>query len=304
MDAPMKLLITGASGFTGQHACQHFSEAGYDVTAVTRESPVFSKNIQIAYCDLTDQHSVQELVKKTKPQYLLHLAGQNHVGDSWNNPVSSLKTNVMSTGYLIEAIRNECSSCKIVVVGSALQFDLGNIATLTHPYSLSKTLQVLIAQSWSRLFGMNILIAKPSNIIGPGCSNGVCSIFARKIVNMEKNKQREKVLEVNNLQVQRDFVDVRDVVNGYDILFQKGTAGEIYEISSGQVHSLEEVIQVMRTFTKVEFTVNTKNKQPIEEPIQIMSEKMRALGWNPITPFSSSIKDILEFYREMTKVVD
>jgi GDP-4-dehydro-6-deoxy-D-mannose reductase len=144
---------------------------------------------------------------------------------------------------------------------------------------------------------MNIVIAKPSNIVGPGFSNGVCSIFARKIVDMEKNDQINKVLEVNNLQVQRDFVDIRDVIKGYDILFQKGKAGELYDLSSGKSHSLEEVIRIMRTLTHVEFSVKTKGEQQNEKPIQIIPQKMRALGWEPIIPFSSSINDSLEFHR-------
>ena len=297
----MKILITGASGFTGQHACEYFSKAGYEVTAVTRKSHVSSTNSRIEYCDLTDQDDVQNLIQKIKPQFLLHLAGQNHVGDSWENPLSSLKSNMMTTGYLIESIRMECHLCKIVVVGSALQFDLGNLKTLSHPYSLSKTLQVLLAQSWEHLYGMNIIVAKPSNIIGPGYSNGVCSIFANKIVQMEKGNEVEKVLEVNNLQVQRDFIDVRDVVKGYDVLFQKGLSGEIYDISSGKSTTLEEVIQHMRALTKVDFKVKTKNDSQDEQAFQINPIKMEKLGWNPTILLSTSIQDILEFHRKTFK---
>ena len=75
------------------------------------------------HCDLTDKVSVRNIVKEIKPDYLLHLAGHNHVGESWLHPVSSFEANVLSTLYLIDALREENPSCKIVVVGSALQFD-------------------------------------------------------------------------------------------------------------------------------------------------------------------------------------
>ncbi|WP_332694872.1 NAD-dependent epimerase/dehydratase family protein [Halalkalibacter lacteus] len=293
-----KILITGASGFTGQHACEHFSNTGYDVIAVTRKRPIFCKqNIKIEYCDITDEHAVLNLVKNTKPQFLLHLAGQNHVGDSWVNPVSSIDANVMSTLYLLEAIRKESPLCKVVVIGSALQFVLKDLSTLNHPYSLSKTLQVLISQSWASLYNLNIVIAKPSNLIGPGLSNGVCSIFARKIVDMEKTKSKN-VLRVNNLYAKRDFIDVRDAVNAYETLLLKGISGEVYDIASGTNRSLEEVIHVMKSLTKVDFQVKSQTNNQIEETNENLLNKISSLNWKPTIPFKSSINDILTYYRE------
>ena len=75
------------------------------------------------------------------------------------------------------------------MVGSALQFDPHHITTLTHPYSLSKTLQVLIAQSWQILYNMHISIAKPSNLIGPGKSNVFVEFLQKKLSTWRKIKQ-------------------------------------------------------------------------------------------------------------------
>ncbi|MCM3774134.1 NAD-dependent epimerase/dehydratase family protein [Priestia aryabhattai] len=295
MNSLPKLLITGASGFTGQHACIHFLKAGFDITAVTRNNN-FNDQIKIEYCDLTDKEAVKKLVKKVKPQYLLHLAGQNHVGQSWLDPLSSLEANFMSTLYLIEVLRQENPDCKIIIVGSALQFDPKDISTLKHPYSLSKTFQVLIAQSWEILYNMDIVIAKPSNLVGPGLSNGVCSIFAEKIVEMEKNKC-QKVLEVNNLHAQRDFVDVRDVIRAYEILFKKGKSGEVYEVASGKSHSLEEVTNQFRHLTDVDFKINSQVNNHHEESFEINCLKIQNLGWKPRISLESSLSDIVTFYR-------
>ncbi|MED3708572.1 NAD-dependent epimerase/dehydratase family protein [Peribacillus frigoritolerans] len=289
------LLITGASGFTGQHACNHFVNAGFAVTAVSRKS-FGNGQVQTELCDLTNKESVGKLIKKVKPDYLLHLAGQNHVGTSWIDPVSSLEANAMSTLYLLEALRQENPDCKVVIVGSALQFDPQNISTLTHPYSLSKTLQVLIAQSWGVLYNMNIVIAKPSNLIGPGISNGVCSIFAKKIVDMEENNA-EKVLEVNNLQAIRDFVDVRDAVRAYEILLTQGKPGEIYDIASGNSHTLGEVITSFRDLTTIDFGIKSKVKDQEEGRGEISPVEIVKLGWKPVFSLKSSLEDILYFYR-------
>ncbi|CAH0322713.1 GDP-6-deoxy-D-mannose reductase [Peribacillus frigoritolerans] len=235
-------------------------------------------------------------MKKTKPQYLLHLAGQNHVGKSWIDPVSTMEANSMSTAYLIEALRQENPACKIVVVGSALQFDPISMSTLAHPYSLSKTLQVLIAQSWAILYKMPIVIAKPSNLIGPGISNGVCSIFARKIVDMEEEKAA-KVLEVYNLNVQRDFLDVRDAVKGYEVLLKKGKPGKIYDVASGVSRSLEDIIKGFRSLTTVDIEVKSEQDEQIEKHLGIVPQKLMCLGWKPAIPIETSLRDILDFYR-------
>jgi GDP-4-dehydro-6-deoxy-D-mannose reductase len=291
-----KLLITGASGFTGQHACKHFLKAGFDVTAVIRNNTFANKQVQKEWCDLTKKDEIKKIVKKVKPHYLLHLAGQNHVGQSWIDPISSLEANAMSTAYLIDVLRQENPACKILVAGSALQFNPTHMSSLIHPYSLSKTLQVLIAQSWAVLFNMHIVIAKPSNLIGPGFSNGVCSLFAQKIADMEENKA-EKVIEVKNPNAHRDFIDVRDAVTAYETLLMKGESGEIYEIASGKSRSLEEIINGFKSITTVEFEVTSQLINHLEQPADILPIKLMKLGWKPAISFESSLKDILNFYR-------
>ncbi|MFN2747819.1 NAD-dependent epimerase/dehydratase family protein [Bacillus sp. z60-18] len=290
-----KILITGAGGFTGRHACRHFSQAGFDVTAITRvKAP--EGNIKIERCNLTDKDAVANLIKKTKPQYLLHLAGQNHVGQSWLDPVSTLENNLLSTLYLIDALRQESPECKICVAGSILQFDLKDLSTLQHPYSLSKTLQVLVAQTWEHLYNMQIIIAKPSNLIGPGFSKGVCSVFARNIVDMEKNNG-EKVLEVDNLNVQLDFLDVRDVVRAYEILLTNGEPGEVYVIATGRSHSLNEVVHIYKKLTAIEFEIKSRNNEKTSAKPDLAPAKIMKLGWKPVISLESSLADILKFYR-------
>ncbi|WP_026562812.1 NAD-dependent epimerase/dehydratase family protein [Bacillus sp. J37] len=300
MNQQPKLLITGANGFTGQHAVKHFLNVGFNVTAVSRKSKFTLNDVPNEYCNLTNKADVENLIKKTKPQYLLHLAGQNHVGLSWVDPVTSLEVNTMGTVNLLESLRKESPLSKVVVVGSALQFDPGNITTLPHPYSLSKTLQVIIAQSWAKLFNMHIVIAKPSNLIGPGFSNGVCSILAKKIVDMEENKL-DKVLEVNNLHAQRDYLDVRDAVTAYETLLMKGKSGEIYDISSGKSRSIEKIVNCFKTLTTINFELKSQEFHQIEQTIKIMPSNLIDLGWKPAIPLKQSLKDILNFYRDNHK---
>ncbi|MEI4770661.1 NAD-dependent epimerase/dehydratase family protein [Psychrobacillus sp. FJAT-51614] len=293
-----KIMITGANGFTGVHACHYFKKAGYDVIAVFRTSParITDERIQMELCDLTDKHQVNRLISRTKPDQVLHLAGQNNVLESWNDPIVSLEANGMSTAYLVDAIRKENYHCKIIVVGSAFQVDLSMTSFLLHPYSLTKTIQTLIAQAWESLYGMDIVIAKPSNLIGPGESKGVCSILAKKVAELEVYDS-EKVLTVNNLLAHRDFLDVRDAVSAYEKIFQIGKSGAIYDISSGKSRSLKEVTDTLQNLSKIEMRVHAINNT--QEKILVTTNKeLLDAGWKPLIPFEKSLEDILNYQRQ------
>lgn len=295
-----KLIITGATGFTGIHACRYFQQAGYEVIGVSRQqSKIENNQVHFESCDLTNKEELTDLIQRNKPDRVLHLAGQNHVPSSWSNPIASLETNTISTAYLLEAIRQQTPNCKVLVVGSALQFDVNDITTLDHPYSLSKTLQVLVAQSWELLYEMNIVIAKPSNLIGPGKSNGVCSILARKVAEMEF-LGAEKVIKVNNLLAQRDFLDVRDAVSGYEILFKKGQSGSIHEMNSGLPRYLKEITSRLQAISSIDFTVESVEDK-LEEKISKLPSDLLLENMPALIPFEKSIEDILNYQRSLLR---
>lgn len=295
-----KLIITGATGFTGIHACRYFQQAGYEVIGVSRQpSKIENNQVHFESCDLTNKEELTDLIQRNKPDKVLHLAGQNHVPSSWSNPIASLETNTISTAYLLEAIRQQTPNCKVLVVGSALQFDVNDITTLDHPYSLSKTLQVLVAQSWELLYEMNIVIAKPSNLIGPGKSNGVCSILARKVAEMEF-LGAEKVLAVKNLLAQRDFLDVRDAVCGYEILFKKGQSGSVHEMNSGLPRYLKEITSSLQAISTINFTVESVEDK-LEEKISKLPSDLLLENMPALIPFEKSIEDILNYQRSLLR---
>jgi len=297
MSAKHKLLITGASGFTGQHACEYFSKLDLDIIAITNKRNFCYKKVKTKQCDLFNKKGIKDLIKQIKPDYVLHLAGQNAVGRSWEDPLNSLEVNAMGTAYLVEALRQEAPDCKTVIVSSALQFNPTSIPTFNHPYGLSKTIQSIFSQFWATLYNMHIVIARPSNLVGPGFSTGVCSIFAQRIVNMEREKE-EKFLTVSNLNNRLDFVDVRDAVKAYDCLLKKGKSGDIYDVSSGKSHSLGEIINMFRKITDIPFQTKLDNQSPIVNHVDLHPVSLIELGWQPKIPLETTIKNIVDFYRQ------
>ncbi|GER68563.1 hypothetical protein BpJC4_30340 [Weizmannia acidilactici] len=216
--------------------------------------------------------------------------------DSWKDPIGTLDINLMSAAYLLEAIRKVNSSCKILIAGSALQIDPVNLSNIPHPYSLSKTLQEIVSVAWKKLFKMNIVITKPTNLIGPGCSNGINSIIASKIVKMERN-EADPILIVNNLNATRDFLDVRDAVNAYEILLNKGESGEVYDICTGISRTIREMIDIYKNLTDVNLEVKATSNQSGSEVETRKPSKLFELGWKPSIPFEASLRDTIEFFR-------
>lgn len=294
------ILITGASGFTGQHACQHFVQLGWHVIAVVRKHHFDLKRVKVCKCNVTDKYEVTALISKEQPDFVLHLAGLNSVAASWEDPDQSIEANVLSTLYLLEALRTESPRTRVVVVGSALQHDFIKDGPPPHPYSLSKSMQMVIAESWASLYKVNVILAKPSNLIGPGNSNGVCSVIARKIVQMEEKQQVDGKLYLNDLSIQRDFLDVRDVITAYDLLLHSGEIGKVYEIGSGKSHALEEIVLHMKRLTKINITIEAKENRNNEPKVKMTMKDINALGWTPTRSLHSSLSDTLNYYRNST----
>ncbi|UOQ48614.1 NAD-dependent epimerase/dehydratase family protein [Gracilibacillus caseinilyticus] len=290
-----KLLITGANGFTGQHACSYFHKKGFDITAVSHSTSKQENQISWVRCNLTEQDQVKHLINSTKPDYVLHLAGQNDVSHSWKKPVQSIETNMLATLYLLEAIREVVPLCRIVVVGSTLQFNPLSKSTLKHPYGLSKTLQSLVAQSWVPLYNMEIIIANPTNLIGPGPSNGVCSIIAENLAKTE-SMNTPSPLEIN-LQAQRDFLDVRDAITAYHLLLLKGSAGEIYNVTTGKNRTLGEIVKHFQSMSSSDFHVGSKTTNQADIQPVVNPARLHELGWEPTISLKTSLSDTLHYYR-------
>lgn len=290
-----RILITGASGFTGRHACSYFRKKGFFTAAsVHRGNLQESEADQIEICNLLDKNSLDQLVKKTEPGYVLHLAAQNHVGKSWEDPSASFEANVLSTLYLLEALRRLKPEARVLVTGSALQ---SGSEDHPHPYSLTKSMQTSLARAWESLFKMDVMIAKPCNLIGPGNSNGVCSLFASRIARMESGLE-EKVLYVNSLQSSRDFLDVRDAVRAYGFILEKGERGGMYDVSSGGSLTLGDVVSYLRSYAKTDFRVDSKSSEPDSEKYALDPAKLKDLEWMPEISREQTFEDLLNYQRD------
>lgn len=287
----------GAAGGPGS------SHAGYPPDAFRARQAPFSAGRPggmpagtLYACDLTRREDVSALAAEVEPDWVLHLAGRNSVAESWKDPAAFLQANVMASVYLLEALRTRPGT-RILVAGSMLgAAEPGE--PLPHPYGFSKMLLLYAARSWHRWFSQQIMVALPSNLVGPGPSGGICGLLARKIAALEKGGPPEP-FRLSSLGEERDYLDVRDAVSAYETILGHGEPGAVYRIGSERLRPLGEIVSVFRSLTPAALPLEVENK-PRPEPVRPMDvSALKALGWSARIPFETSLSDALDYYRRI-----
>ncbi|PRX60968.1 GDP-4-dehydro-6-deoxy-D-mannose reductase [Cohnella sp. SGD-V74] len=299
-----RIFITGAAGFTGLHACRKFAASGWEVVAALSPRGANTSGLEAALterCELTDAEAVAEMMKRLEPDAVLHLAGRNAVDVSWTSPASTLAANLMSTAYLLEGAR-AIGGCRVLVAGSMLRASEAALSEAPHPYGFSKTLQTAAAKAWHRWYGLPVMIAEPSNLIGPGNSAGLCGKIVRWAVSAEQPEGKTKAppFRLSSLHESRDFMDVRDAVAAYELVLNEGEPGRSYAIESGRFRTLAEVKSAFDDLAQAELPweigEGTAALAPTPQPRDC--SPILELGWKPVLTFRQSIFDALQDERE------
>jgi len=235
-------LITGASGFCARYLANRLSgEGGTLVIGADLAPPPDDGCVldDFARLELGDFGQVVDLLRRLRPDLVFHLAGIQH-----GEAKDIYMTNAMGSVHLLEAVRQECHSARVLLVGSAAEYgpvekkDLpvteSTPCSPHGPYGLSKYASTLAGLNWSRQFGMKVVIARPFNIIGAGISPNlfVGALLAR--AREALSTSGDPVVKVGNLESQRDFIAVEDVVEAYTLMLEGDYWGEIINICSGR----------------------------------------------------------------------
>jgi nucleoside-diphosphate-sugar epimerase len=240
-------LITGIQGFTGRYLAQELRAAGYTVVGLSHELVDKGDSEVVHQQDLLDRDGLFGVIAQVKPEVVVHLAGIAFVAHG--DAEAIYRTNVVGTRNLLEAVaKSGCRASSILLASSANVY--GNATaepieetTPTAPandYAVSKLAMEHMASLWGDQ--LPITIVRPFNYTGVGQS---LSFILPKIV--DHFRRRAPIIELGNLDVIRDFSDVRSVVKRYQLLLMnEARGGEIYNVCSGRGYSLSDVLQIMR----------------------------------------------------------
>jgi GDP-4-dehydro-6-deoxy-D-mannose reductase len=252
-----------------------------------------------------------KLIYNYQPDYILHLASYSSVAYSWVNPVESFANNTNIFLNLVEQVRVLGLKCRILSVGSSEEYGRVNpgllplhedlFANPLSPYAVARVSQEMLSKVYCNSLGSDIIITRSFNHIGPHQSEVfVISSFAKKLVAIKHSNLHNKQITVGNINIVRDFVDVRDVVKAYDLLLHSGRKGEVYNVCSGVGISIKQVLEQMMAILnlKVEPVVDENLVRPADNEIIIGSYNKinKETGWEPKIKFNDSLADVINYW--------
>lgn len=292
---PRRALVTGAGGFTGRYLVQELQSQGWDVWGVGNTAPTGTAGFIQA--DLLNLASLQAAVEQVNPSAVFHLAAIAFVGHG--SPADFYQVNVIGTRNLLQALAGLPRVPESVLLASSANV-YGNISQGMLPettpfnpandYAVSKAAMEMMARLWQDK--LPLVVVRPFNYTGIGQS---VDFLVPKIV--DHFRRQAASIELGNLQVWRDFSDVRDVVRAYRLLADVCPAGETVNICSGRSHSLLEVVEMARTFTGHDVQVRVNPAFVRANEVQSLYGDASRLahhvgGWSP-RPFADTLSWML-----------
>ncbi len=315
----MKILITGISGFAARHFLNYLNEQepNSEVVGIYNETlPTIDienlKGLKIFFykINLLDKDKLANCIQHFNPQFILHLAGRSSVANSWKQPAESITDNTNFFLNIVETVRTLQLKCRILSVGSTEEYGNANeglplketdCPEPASPYGVARVLQQKLVKIYADSYDVDIVHTRSFNHIGAYQKpEYVIASFAKQIVQQAKDKKEKIELITGDVNVIRDFSDVRDVVRAYYLLLYKGIKGETYNVCSGTGYVLKDIIALLSKIIgqSVHYTTNEKNFRPSENKVIIGSyEKlMLATGWKPEYGIEESLKTVTDFF--------
>lgn len=308
------ILVTGGDGLVGSHLVEALLQrkpAKLVVLSRDRDpqsyffASGFEKQVTLAYGDLKDKERIFDIVTKYEIDYIFHLGAQAIVHTAFINPYETLMSNIMGTTHILEAARLSPRIQGVVVASSDKAYGKDCISASEthelrgdHPYDVSKSCTDLIAQAYTRTYGVPVAISRCGNIFGPGDLN-----FNRIVPGAMKAIIKNENLEIrSNGEFIRDYVYVKDVVAGYILLAEniERVKGEAFNFSTGYNYSVLELLKKIEEVLgkKIQFSIHNTQHNEIPEQSLNYEKAVNVLGWKPIISIEGALTETLGWYTE------
>jgi len=316
-----KILITGISGFVGGHFVQYLTthHNNLEIHGISRSKPAWDfvkippqllNGHHFHLADLNDIPKIKSLIQGIQPDYILHLAAQSSVAESWKTPVDSFMNNTNIFLNIIDTVRLNDNGARVLSVGSSEQYGIVSERDLpltenqpqcpANPYAVARVAQEQLARIYATGYGLDICCTRSFNHCGPGQTDRfVVSAIVKQFVKIAHGLQ-DPVIHIGNGAIVRDFVDVHDVVEAYRLLLTQGKRGEVYNICSGKGRSIRDIVTLLSDMYHIDVQVHQEQSQirPIDNPRIIGSYQkiQNDMGWKPRIPFEESLRSIYQYW--------
>ncbi|ADD08068.1 dTDP-glucose 4,6-dehydratase [Candidatus Aciduliprofundum boonei] len=307
-----KILVTGGAGFIGSNCIHYLLNKYEDIEIVNYDVLSYGSNLEnlrdvekdkrykFIKGDIADREKLEEVIKSEEIAYIINFAAETHVDRSISSPLSFINTNVVGVATLLEMARKydidrlvHISTDEVygdIVEGS---FKEGDRLSPSSPYSASKASADLIVKSYVRTYGIDAVITRCSNNYGP-------YQFPEKLIpkTIIRALKGLKIPVYGTGKQVRDWIFVEDHCRGIDLVLQKGSKGEIYNIASNEEkENIEVVRKILAYLGKNEDMIEYVEDRPGHDVrYSLNTEKIRNLGWKPVYNFDEGLKYVVEWY--------
>jgi dTDP-glucose 4,6-dehydratase len=307
------VLVTGGCGFIGSNFINIMKDKYPNINFINIDKLDYCSNVHnvksgistLIRGDVGNSQLMEHLIKEYNFDTVFHFAAQSHVDNSFDNALSFTKDNTHATHVLIEACRRYIPNVEFVhfstdeVYGESIsdipfKEDI-DILKPTNPYSASKAAAEMIVRSYIESFKMNIKIIRCNNVYGP-------NQYPEKLIPKFKKLLREgkkcTIHGKNCAQIKRAFMHIDDVVDAVEVVWKRGTPGEIYNIASEHEMTVMEVTQVaietLKGTNDYDAWIEYVEDRPFNDRrYHICSKKLKALGWSQ----KRTMEDLVSFLR-------
>lgn len=271
-----KLLIFGYSGFVGPYLAKEFLKDNYEIVGSDIIEPT-EDNLKVEFykSDLLNYDEVNKLISNVKPDMIINLAAISSVGLSWEFPQKTMEVNVIGALNILETSRKLDNKPKVMFIGSSEEYAPSNKSlnensplNSNNPYGISKLTQERYAELYRNQYGMKVYCVRPFNHTGIGQKDSfVLPSFCKQVAEIEMSG-KPGIIKVGNLDVIRDFSDVKDIVRAYKLIIENDDCNIIYNVGSGKAYSLRELLDYIVSLSsqKIKVVVDPNKYRPIDTP--------------------------------------
>ena len=295
----LNALVTGGCGFIASNFINSMHTRYPDITFVNIDKLDYCSNIEnvnqgssiFIEGTLCDPDFIERIVTRYKFDYVFHFAAQSHVDNSFVDPISFTMDNAYGTHVLVETCRKHIPDVEFIhfstdeVYGESVTdepfTEERGVLKPTNPYSASKAAAEMIVRSYIESFNMNIKVIRCNNVYGP---NQYPEKLIPKFKRLLRNGEKCTIHGKRSSEIKRAFMHVEDVVDAVDIVWKKGTTGEIYNIASDDELSVMDVTQMiirnLKGTDNYDKWITYVEDRPFNDSrYYICSKKLKSLGW-------------------------
>lgn len=305
----MRVLVTGASGFTGRWMLREIERHAATAIAFSR-TPQPHEQPPWLGVDLLDAAATLRAIDSVRPDAVVHLASRTPANSEGFGTAQWIQEAATSTLNLLDAVLQCGLQARMLLVSSSAVY--GHISAQRMPitedialkpttiYGVSKATQELIANHVFSEFQLPVIVARPFNVVGVGEPlHTLTTSLASQIADAKRNAARATI-SLRHRVTQRDYTDIRDVVRAYWMLLQTGRAGETYNVCSGRATSIGQVLDELLELAGVDADIRETSGGP--EPNDVLIQQgsyvrlENATGWRPEYALSESLRELLTYF--------